>query len=198
MKTSIKINFVKAFIAILLATAIFPLSTFASNEKPKNPYTISDVRKISVKGNVEIILVQRSLEGISYTDDNMGFAKITQEGNLLRITGKSKETSKLFVYVNDIYRIEADDNVTVKTEDRLTTKFLQIFLKGNAHADINTTTLGLYTVIEDNSSLKLSGSTGNHTLAIGKTQKLNTYNFVAFNTVPAETLAINNEIVAVK
>ncbi|WP_131536859.1 GIN domain-containing protein [Pedobacter nototheniae] len=193
MKTSIKIQSVKAFIAILLASIIFPLATFALEVKPKKLHTITNVKKISIKGNVQVILVQRLSEGITYTDDNYGTAIVSQEGALLRITGKTQEVSKLFVYVNDIFRIEADGNAVVKTEGKLNTKFLQIFLKGNAQADINTNTQGLYTVIEGNTNLKLTGYTDNHTLQMGKEQKLTAYDFVALNTnvIPTEVLAIN-------
>ncbi|WP_316803688.1 GIN domain-containing protein [Pedobacter nototheniae] len=195
MRTSIKIQLVSA---LLLAIAIIPANTFAKEKTPVTLSGNSSIRKIALKGNIEVILVQRSFDGVSYTDDNTGTAKVVRKGDVLQITGTSKEPGKLFVYVQEIYRIEAEDDVVVKTEDRLTTKFLQIFLKGNAQADINTNTQGLFTVMHDYASLKLSGSSNNHTLVMSKKQKLTSDNFVALNTdiIAPENLTVDNEIAA--
>ncbi|HWW37715.1 GIN domain-containing protein [Pedobacter sp.] len=152
---------------------------------------MTPIRKISIKGNVEVTMVQGLPESVSYTDDNTGRVKVIKTGGVLRIIGNSQESSKLFIYVNDIYRIEAEDNAVIKTEGWLKTRFLQIFLKGNAKADIRTSTQGLYTSLHDHANLKLSGSTDDHTLEIGDTQKLNVDNFVASKTqyLSMETLA---------
>jgi len=191
MKTSIKIQITRALTALLLITAILPVSVFATDKKPVKISNVTPIRKISVKGNVEVIVVQGLPESVSYSDDNTGRIKVIKNGGMLRIIGNSKESSKLFIYVNDIYRIEAEDNAVVKTEGWLRTKFLQIFLKGNAKADLRTSTQSLYTSLHDHANLKLSGSTDDHTLEIGDTQKLNVDNFMALKTqyLSMETLA---------
>jgi hypothetical protein len=142
------------------------------------------------------MLVQRPTVGIAYADDNAGSAKVTQQGEILRITSLDKEKCKLIVYVNDIYRIEADQNVVVKTEAKLTTKFLQIILKGNASADISTSCEGLYTEILDNSTLKLKGNTNRHTLIMGKAPNLTMDRFAAVQTDVSQVGFRAEEIVA--
>ncbi|MCZ4244384.1 GIN domain-containing protein [Pedobacter punctiformis] len=182
MKTRIKILIVKAFAAILFLTAIAPASVYATENKPLKLYKILPFRKISVKGNVEVILIQRQAIGISYTDDNVGYAKVVQLGETLNITGTGKETSKLIIYVNDLFRIDAEENAVVRTDGMLTTRFLQVVLKGNAHADIHTKTQGLYTSIQDQSDLRLKGYTDRHFLFADEMPKLTVDGFVALHT----------------
>ena len=183
MKTSIKTLIATSLTTIVLTSAIFATSAMAAEKRPETASVIATpFKKVVVKGNVEITLVQRQNEGVAYTDENIGKAKITQEGNVLRITSADKEVTRLVVYVNDIYRIEAGENAVVKTNGKIKSKYLQIFLSGNAQADINSATEGLYTVISGNSDLKLSGSTDNHTLIMGKTPKLTIDRFAALKT----------------
>jgi hypothetical protein len=182
MKTSIKTLVSSALTAIVLSSALLVTSASANETKPAVVSAPTGFKKIILKGNVEVILVQSQKESISYSDDNNTIAKITQEGDVLKISSSDRETSKLIVYVNDIYRIEASENASVRTRGKLSSRYLQIFLKGNAHADITSNTEGLYTVIKDNSDLKLSGSTDNHTLIMGKTPKLTIDRFAALKT----------------
>lgn len=200
MKTSIKTLIATSLTAIILSSALFTTSVSAAEKEPDAILKISAFKRISVKGNVEVTIIQRSNPGISYSDDNTGTAKVMQDGDNLKITSTSTEKAKLTVYVNDFYRIEASENAIVKTEGKLKTKYLQIFLKGNAHAEINTSSEGLYTVIADNADLKLSGSTDQHTLVMGKSQKLTIDRFAALKTniSSVETFAIEKEIAAIK
>jgi hypothetical protein len=200
MKTSIKTLIATSLTAVVLSSALFTTSVSATEKEPDAILKISAFKRISVKGNVEVTIIQRSNPGISYTDDNTGTAKVMQDGDNLKITSISTDKAKLTVYVNDFYRIEASENAIVKTEGKLRTKYLQIFLKGNAHAEINTSSEGLYTVIADNADLKLSGSTDQHTLVMGKSQKLTIDRFAALKTniSSVDTFAIEKEIAAIK
>lgn len=200
MKTSIKTLIATTLTAIVLSSVLFTTTVSATEKEPEKNIKIADFKRISVKGNVELTIVQKGTIGISYNDDNYGTAKVVQDGDALRITSTSPEKTKLTVVVNDIYRIEASENAVVKTDGKLSTKYLQIFLKGNAHADINTSSEGLYTVIADDADLKLSGSTDNHTLVMGKSQKLTIDRFAALKTniSSIETTVIEKEIAAIK
>ncbi|QNR85957.1 DUF2807 domain-containing protein [Pedobacter riviphilus] len=181
MKTSIK-TLITMVSAVITLTAIFPNNLRATEKNRTILYKIQNFRKIVIKGNVEVILVQQPTIGISYADDNIGNVKVIQQGEVLRITNLHNEKCKLVVYVNDIYRIEADQNAVVKTGVKLSTKFLQIILKENAFADIDTSSEGLYTEILDNSTLKLKGSTNRHTLVMGKATNLTIDRFSAAQT----------------
>lgn len=199
MKTSIKTLIATSLTAIVLSTAVFSTSVSASEIHPLTISAVGNFKKVSVKGNVEVILIQRANNGVAYAEDNAGTAKIMHDGDVLRITSTDRTTAKVIVYVTDIYRIEAAENAVVKTEGKLNSKYLQIFLKGNAHAEINTTTEGLYTVIQDNADLKLSGSTDNHTLVMGNTQKLTIDKFAALKTniSSIEISAVGKEIASI-
>jgi hypothetical protein len=200
MKTSIKTLIATSLTAIVLSSAVFTTSVSATEKGPETISKIAAFKRISVKGNVELTIIQGGTAGISYADDNTGSAKVMQDGDNLKITSTSNDRTKLTIYVNDIYRIEASENAIVKTEGKLKTKYLQIFLKGNAHAEINTSTEGLYTVIADNADLKLSGSTDQHTLVMGKSQKLTIDRFAALKTniSSVETSAVEKEIASIK
>lgn len=197
MKTSIKTLIATSLTAIVLTSTAFATSVMAAEQKPTAvSASATPFKRVIVKGNVEITLVQRQNEGVTYADDNIGKAKITQEGNVLRITSADKDVAKLVVYVNDIFRIEASENAVVKTNGKIKSKYLQIFLSGNAQADINSATEGLYTVISGNSDLKLSGSTDNHTLIMGKTPKLTINRFAALKTNISSAESVVTEIAA--
>jgi hypothetical protein len=195
MKTSIKTLIIIA-LAIITLTAALPNNLRATEKNTTILYKIQSFRRIMIKGNVEVMLVQRPAIGISFADENAGNVKVTQQGDVLRITSLDKEKCKLVVYVNDIYRIEADQNAVVKTETKLSTKFLQIILKGNAFADIDTSSEGLYTEILDNSTLKLKGNTNHHTLVMGKAPNLTIDRFAATQTDVSQAGVIAEEIVA--
>ncbi|NII82170.1 MULTISPECIES: GIN domain-containing protein [unclassified Pedobacter] len=195
MKTSIK-TLITMVSAVITLTAIFPNNLRATEKNRTILYKIQNFRKIVIKGNVEVMLVQQPAIGISYADDNIGNVKVIQQGEVLRITNLHNEKCKLVVYVNDIYRIEADQNAVVKTGVKLSTKFLQIILKENAFADIDTSSEGLYTEILDNSTLKLKGSTNRHTLVMDKATNLTIDRFSAVQTDVKQVGVTKEEIVA--
>jgi len=182
MKTSINTLTKSILAAIVLSSAIFSTSAMADEKQPTKVYAPKNVTQVSVNGNVEITLVQGSKEGISYNDDNTGKVKVTQEGYALKISSVDDEVAKITLYVNNIYRVKASGDAVVKTEGKLALKYLQVFLKENAVAEINSDTESLYTVIEDNADLKLSGATEKHTLVMSKTPKLNLDRFAALTT----------------
>ncbi|SER44515.1 GIN domain-containing protein [Pedobacter rhizosphaerae] len=200
MKTAIKTLIATSLTALIFSTSLFATSVSAMETKISKTIENKNIRRIYVKGNVEVLLIQGTAKGVSYTDDNTGTAKVTQEGDILRITSTDRHLTKLIVYVNDIYRIDASENAVIKTQGKLKVKYLQIFMKGNAHADLNTSTIGLYTVINENADLKLSGSTDDHTLVMSKTPKLTIDKFAALKTKISsiETLAIDKQIAVVR
>ncbi|WP_145861059.1 GIN domain-containing protein [Pedobacter suwonensis] len=200
MKISIKTLLQVSLTAIILSSVIFTSNVYAIKKGTDTKIKTSAFKRIYVKGNIEITIIQGGGYGISYPDDDMGAAKVLQNGYDLKITSTGTEKAKLTVYVNDFYRIEASENAIVKTEGKLNTKYLQIFLRGNAQAEINTSSEGLYTVISDHADLKLSGSTDCHTLVMGKSQKLTIDKFAALKTniSSTETVALEQELAAIK
>jgi hypothetical protein len=182
MKTSIKTLATSVFAAIVLTSSIFATNVVANEKQPVKISAPKGITKVVVSGNVEVTLIQNGTEGVTYNDDNTGKVKVMQDGYDLKISSEDKRLAKITVYVKNIYRIQASDDVVVKTEGKLDVKNLQVFLKGNAVAEINSHTESLYTIIEGNSDLKLSGATQNHSLVMGRTQKLNLDRFSAVKT----------------
>ncbi|MGY3055640.1 hypothetical protein ACVWYG_003861 [Pedobacter sp. UYEF25] len=191
MKTQIKTIIATTFAALTLT-----VGSLSANAAVKHPSAITSsvktFKKVNVNGNLEVIFIQSNKEGISYADDNFGIAKVTQEGDQLNITSITNGVTKLVVYVKDIYRIQGSGNAVISTEGKLDVNNLQIFLKENAKANINTTTSSLYTVLNDNSSLILSGATENHILTRSKDSSLVLAHFDAKNTDLGGQTALNN------
>lgn len=186
MKAYLKSQIAMVSVLILLLTYIFPTTASAVEDEPIKTQKIAAFRKIIIKGNIEVVLIQKPEIGISYADDNEGNAKVTQQGEVLSITGTSTTRGKIFVYVNELYRIEAEENATIKTQGILSVKFLQIILKGNASADIYANSGELYTAIYDKSELYLRGNTDKHFLIMDKTPKLTFDRFAALHTQATE------------
>ncbi|QDW23564.1 hypothetical protein FFJ24_001460 [Pedobacter sp. KBS0701] len=182
MKTSIKTLTKSVLAAIVLTSAIFSTSVMAGEKQPVKMSAPKNISQVIVSGNVEITLVQGQKESVSYNDDNTGSVKVIQYGHTLKITSTDRNTAKITVYVKDIYRIQASENAVVKTAGRLDSKYLQLFLKGDAVAEIDSDTESLYTVIEGRADLKLSGATAEHILVMGSTPKLNLDRFAAMKT----------------
>ncbi|MGQ7855467.1 GIN domain-containing protein [Pedobacter sp. WC2501] len=192
MKTSIKTLTKSLLATIVLSASIFSTSVMADEKQPTKVLAPKNVNQVIVSGNVEVTLIQREKEGISYNDDNTGKVKVIQDGYALKISSEDKEIARITLYVNNIYRVKASDYAVVKTQGKLDVKYLQVFLTGNALAEINSDTESLYTVIENNADLKLSGATNKHTLVMGKTPKLNLDRFAALTTEMSspETIAL--------
>jgi hypothetical protein len=84
MKTSIKTLIATSLTAIILSSALFTTSVSAAEKEPDAILKISAFKRISVKGNVEVTVIQRSNPGISYSDDNTGTAKVMQDNCLCK------------------------------------------------------------------------------------------------------------------
>ncbi len=182
MKTSIKTLTKSVLTAIALTSAIFSTSVMAHEKQPIKISTPKDIQQVIVSGNVEITLVQGEKESVSYNEDNTGKVKVIQDGYALKISSTDGNVAKITVSVKNIFRVQASDNAVVKTSGKLNSKYLQLFLNGDAVAAIDSNTEGLYTVIEDRADLKLSGATQDHILVMGSTPKLNLDRFAALKT----------------
>jgi len=189
MKTSIKTLTKSVLAAIILTSAIFSTNVMAGEKQPVKMSAPKNISQVIVSGNVEITLIQGQKESVSYNDDNNGTVKVIQDGHALKITSVDGNIAKITVYVKNIYRVQASENAVVKTTGKLDTKYLQLFLKGDAVAEINSNTESLYTVIEGRADLKLSGATQEHILVMGSTPKLNLDRFAALKTQMSSPVA---------
>ncbi|MET4081907.1 hypothetical protein ABIB40_001858 [Pedobacter sp. UYP30] len=200
MKTQIKNLIAASFTVLLLGGTVLSLSASPIKNIITKTTPIKPFKKITVTGNVQVTIIQIGKEGVSYADDSNGTAKVTQQGDLITISPADNGMAKVIVYVKDIYRITGDDNALVKTEGLLETTYLQVFLNGNAKADLNTTTSGLCTILADSSTLSLSGATASHSLAKSTQSVLKIGRFAALKTEINRTdyPGINQEMAAIK
>jgi len=182
MKTQIKTLLASTLTVLAISASLFGTPASAHEKAAASINSPVGIKQVKIIGNVEITLVQREKEGIEYAYGNTGHVSVTQEGNMLKIKSTEMETAKVVVYVNSIYRIDASDYAVVNTADQLQLKYLQVFLSGHATADINLNTESLYTVIKENADLKLAGFTGEHTIVMGKKNKLYTNKLKALET----------------
>ncbi|QNN43007.1 GIN domain-containing protein [Pedobacter roseus] len=189
MKTLFSTSAKSLMAALVLSASIFSTSVMAGEKQPVKISAPKNFDRVVVSGKVEVTLIQNGSEGISYADENTGNVKVIQDGSALKITSTDNSPAKITVYVKNIYRVQASDEATVKTEGKLDVKYLQVFLSGNATAKINSKTESLYTVMEGNADLKLSGATGNHNVVMGSTPKLNLDKFAALKTEMSAPLA---------
>ncbi|WP_443939569.1 GIN domain-containing protein [Pedobacter sp. MW01-1-1] len=187
MKTSIKTFIASSLTAIILSTTSFVGKAHASDQIIKSKKEQLSTKKVVLKGNVEVLLVQSKTENVSYAEDNIGIVKATKKGDILTISSTGKNVAKVIVYVNDIYRIDASENAVIKTDGELKTKYLQIILKDKAVAEINTASESLYTVIKGNAELILRGKTDFHTLEMDQNPKLTIDKFAALQTEMTST-----------
>ncbi|MEE1946688.1 DUF2807 domain-containing protein [Pedobacter sp. KR3-3] len=183
MKTSIKTLFAAALSLVVLSSSAFASTGVKDNNNVTVLNQVKNISKIEVKGNVEVILVQAPTESVkvydSYYSKN---ALVQQQEGVLRISSFQKETLTVAVYVRNLAAIEAADNAVVRTYGKVNFLNLNIDLKGAAKADINASTINLYTSVKDSADLKLSGSTTEHYAVLGSKAKMSMDQFVADST----------------
>jgi hypothetical protein len=198
MKTSIKNLFAAALTVITLST-----SAFAATDVTEKNVTVlnlvKNISKIVVNGNVELILVQAPTESVKIYDSYYSKNTLVQQENgVLRISSFQKEKLTIAVYVRNLSIIEANDNSTVKTYGKVSFLTLDVLLKDNATADINATTLNLYTSVKDNATLKLSGNSEEYNAFLSAKAKINMDQFSADCTSINTTSTIIAKVAAPK
>jgi hypothetical protein len=182
MKTSIK-----SLIALVATGLVLTTATINVKADDNTQVTVlSDVKKvnkINVSGNVELILVQSADESVKVYDNYFSKnALVQQKDGELRISSFNKETLTVVVYVNSLTSISASNNATVKTLGKFSTLSLDVNLKDEAKATLNTNTISLSTNVADQANLTLSGSTTDYNAVMGSVAKVNMGHFVAETT----------------
>jgi hypothetical protein len=202
MKTSIKTLISAALCAIILSSSV-AVPTFAAEPiASSRRISASKFKKIVVRGNVDLLLVQNSKSGVIINEDARGAKlRVTQQGETLKIVSNQIERIQVTVYINDIYRIDASENAEVKTFSELKLKYLQVFLHDNAVADIHASTESLYTVVADKARLSLSGYSDHHALVMSRIAKLSLDDFSAIKSEVSYSDAVamlNNSVNNIK
>lgn len=178
MKTSIKTLLSVALCALVISSALAAPALATESTKVSRRISVSNFKKINLVGNIDVLLVQNKKSGVIVDEDARNARlKVTQRGETLSIVSDQTERVRVTIYVNDIFRIEAAQNVVVETFNNLDLKYLQIFLHQNAVANISASTESLYTVVGDQARLNLSGSSNHHALVMGRLATLTMKDF---------------------
>ncbi|MEJ5962585.1 GIN domain-containing protein [Pedobacter immunditicola] len=197
MKTSIKTAFATALTAVLLATTAF--TTFAT-ESPKKATVKASAMKVNmvvVTGDVDVYLIHSDKEDIKVVPhgDNAGNVSFKKRGAKLFINSDETGRATIYVYLKDLKRIDASNTAMVKTQGAFNPDAMQIFLKDNAKANVNVNTKSLYTVIKDQSDLKLTGKSDLHLSEKAEYATLKMHNF---NAAKTEAQTLSPKLAAIK
>lgn len=179
MKTSIKTLFATSLIALATTTSAVYANT-NNTSISASAVKISSVKKLVISGNVEVTISQDANAKALYANEGNENVLVTKLGGTIYVN--SKNNAKITLYVDDIYRIEASENAIVKNESVLSLTYLQVFLKGNARAELNTTTEDLFTSIKNKSNLTLSGNTEKYKIEMDNSSRIALDQFKSKNT----------------
>ena len=184
MKTSIKTAFATALTAVFLSATAF--TTFAT-DTPKTATVKASAMKVNmvvVTGDVDVYLVHSDKEDIQVVPfgDNEANVSFKKRGAKLFINGSEAERATIYVYLKDLKRIDASNTAMVKTQGDFNLDALQIFLKDDAKANVHVNAKSLYTVIKDQSDLKLTGKSDVHILEKAEYANLKMHHFNAGKT----------------
>lgn len=181
-------NSIKTFaLALTLTSVILTGSAFTSKASDNNQTTVlsavKKVSKINVSGNVELILVQSADESVKvYNNYYAKNALVQQKDGELRISSFNNETLTVVVYVSNLTSITASNNSSVSTFGKFNALSLDVILKDQSTAKLNTNTINLSTDISGMANLTLSGSTIDYDAVLGSVAKLNMEQFASQNT----------------
>lgn len=197
-------TFIKNLFAAVLTVAISASTPAILNAKETQKVTVlSEVKtfnKLNVSGNVEVILVQSPKQSVQVYDNYYAKNALVQEKNgELRISSFDKETLTVVVYANQLSEITASDKAVVKTSGKFNTIALNVNLKDQSKATLNTNTVDLFAQVNGQASLSLTGNTTDYHAIIGTVASLNMDKFSAENssiqsknTAIAQKKAVNN------
>lgn len=172
----------------ILALVISTSTAYATNTvRPQHFGTakaeVQRAKKIIISGNVEVTLVQDGESRKLYTNDGAVSVSVSEIDNIIYVsTRKNCAPAKITLYLDNISRIIASGNATVKNKHTLKLQYLQIILKDKAAANINAETESLYTKLINESALTLSGNTETFFISTNELAQLETSNFEAGKT----------------
>lgn len=175
MKTSIK-----SLIAIGLTTLTLSTTAAVASNEVTLLKEIKNINKINVSGNVELILVQSNTESVQVYNNYYANNALVQskEGNL-NISSYSKEKLTVVVNFKNLTNITASDNATIASFGKVSLLGLELNLKNNAQANLDLNAINLYTQINGNSALTLTGTAMNYKANVQNLASVNLNKFSA-------------------
>ncbi|MES2828231.1 MAG: DUF2807 domain-containing protein [Bacteroidota bacterium] len=174
----------KAVLAIALTAVVLTSSAYATlaAEPQTKVTTTTGVNKIWVSGNVKLVLTQGDKESIKGTE-NFDAAKtsVHSDGQTLFINSTESSPVTINITMKDLQRVEAFGQSSIVTTNNFDVRYLQLFLSQSATAKISAVTGSLYTVINDDAVLKMSGAAHQHTSVAANANSMKLENFFSVN-----------------
>lgn len=181
MKTSIKTLGIAALTSIVSIIAFS--GSARANEKITLLNKIGNFNKLTVSGNVDVLIVQSPESRVTVYDDYYAKNALVQEKNgELRISSFEKKPLSVVVYTNQLTEINASDQATVNTQGVFKTICLEVNLKNEAKANLNTSTLDLFAQLDNDANLELSGDAVDYNVVMNDNTSIKTDKFKSDNT----------------
>lgn len=181
MKTSIKTLGIAALTSIVSLVAFS--GSASANEKITLLNKIGKFNKLTVSGNVDVLIVQSPESRVTVYDDYYAKNALVQEKNgELRISSFEKKPLSVVVYTNQLTEINASDQATVNTQGVFKTICLDVNLKNEAKANLNTSTLDLFAQLDNDANLELSGNAVDYNVVMNDNTSIKTDKFKSDNT----------------
>lgn len=183
MKTLLNTTVKSSLAAIILLAALFTFNTAAAfaagaaNHVFKTP-----IKKVVVTGNTRVLIVQSSIEMVKMDELDLDKVSVKQIGGTLTVHSAEINPITVYVYVNDIYRIQASGDASVRISGKFTVKNLQVMLSDHASARIRAYTESLYTTVSDHAKLQLLGNSNTHDYKMAGLAKMDTNKFASLKS----------------
>lgn len=169
-----------ALVIVLCATNV---KAAHADENPTVKAKALNFNKIWVSGKVKLILVQGDKEHVrGISNYNRDMTSVSQQGQMLIINTMEREQVTLRITLKELQRIEAYGEAIVTTEKHFDVTHLQLFLNQSATAKIKANTGSIYTVVNDDAVLKVSGETKKSTLYACKRKNINFNNLASLQS----------------
>ncbi|MGY3212257.1 GIN domain-containing protein [Mucilaginibacter sp. HD30] len=160
----------KTQITTIIAAVALLVSTNITHAKADNGAVeltqVGDISKIEASGNVDVYLVNGDYDAVKIYDDYYGGnAVVKNEDGVLRIASYASEKLTVFVTVNDLQAITANNNASVRSYgDAFSAKGIDITLNDQAVAQLNIDAIGATITVNDEAHAEFAGRIENYEL----------------------------------
>jgi len=168
-------------IALLTATILGTSnSTFAATGKTEAATTttltnVSNISEIEIRGNVELYVSAGTADQVKvYNNYYSNNALVQDDKGVLRIASYSTQKLTVWVTANQLAKLRAYDNATVKSFGKLSAINLDVELYNNASAQLNMDAFSANVKVNDNAKANLTGDVNEGSLKANNTANLNT------------------------
>jgi hypothetical protein len=160
MKTKI------AILILLVALIICNITLAKADNGAVELNQIGTFNKIEASGNVDVYLVNGDYDAVKVYDNYYGENAVVQnEKGVLRIASYDTEKLVVFVTVNDLNEITANDNAAVRSYgNAFSAKGIEITLNDQAVAQLNIDAVGATITVNDKARAELAGTIQNYEL----------------------------------